>query len=59
MNEIKLCLPGTKVCDLCNGKGKILITTHDWILDEPRTDTIVCLHCKGRGFVENDKERER
>ena len=58
MSETKPCPVGTKVCDLCNGKGKITATTHNWTLDEPRMDEIVCLRCKGKGFVESDKERE-
>lgn len=55
MSELKPCPVGTKVCDLCNGKGKITATTHDWTLDEPRMDEIVCLRCKGKGFVESEQ----
>jgi DnaJ-class molecular chaperone len=41
----------TKVCDLCNGKGTILITIHDWLFDEPRTSVMDCLRCNGTGFI--------
>jgi len=40
-----------KVCDLCNGKGTILITIHDWLFDEPRTSVMDCLRCNGTGFI--------
>jgi len=51
MSKLKACPLETKVCDLCDGKGIIWMTTHDWILDEPRTDEIVCLRCKGKGLI--------
>jgi DnaJ-class molecular chaperone len=58
-DELIECPSETKVCDLCNGKGKILMTIHDWILDEPRTDVIVCLRCKGKGSINAwNKEEE-
>ena len=40
-----------KVCDLCNGKGTILMTIEDCLFDEPRTVVKDCLRCNGTGFI--------
>ena len=47
----------TVICDLCKGKGSISMTTHDWLLDEPRTDVIVCLCCKGKGKIKQEVQQ--
>ena len=44
-------LSETRVCDLCNGKGSVSMTIHDWILDEQRTEVSTCIRCKGKGFL--------